>query len=226
MKYFSTFRPEYLPSLEYFWKIVQCDFVVITEHLQYTKRSPISISAPLNEPASILRIPVSHKPLLEPIYLKRVDDHSNWRKRHFKTLQHIFHQYPYGYYYLPLLEKTYKTASPYLSEFLYRLLQQVVQLLHLDLELYQSGKIDVPIEPHSFIKNWQDKSSGAKYLISYEALEKEWLNQDDLNQIRIQYDYFSGYPEFHILKTYKDKSVINFLMQFGPEAGYILRQYL
>lgn len=226
MMNFSTFRPEYLPSLEYIWKIVQCNFVVITDHIQYTKRSPISISAPLNESDSLLRIPVLHKPLLEPIYLKRVDDHSNWRKQHFKSLQHIFHQFPYGYYYLPLLEEIYNSASSYLSEFLFILLKQIGQWLHLDLELHRSGKFNVPNEPHNFIKYWQDKSNGTKYLISLEALEKEWLNQDILIQIRIQYDYFSGYPDYHILKTYKNISVINFLMQFGPEAGYILKQYL
>jgi hypothetical protein len=226
MKYFSTLRPEYLPSLEYFWKIVQCDFVVITEHIQYTKRSPISVSSPFDNEDSLLRIPVLHKPPFESIFNKRVDDHNNWRKSHFKTLQHKFHQYPYGYYYLPFLEEFYQSASSNLSGFLIKLIQNLVIWLNLELKIYPSGELDYNLEPHLFIKSCQNKFNGAEYLITREALEKKWLDKDILYKKKVHYAYFAQYPNYHILIAHKDKSVLTFLMQFGPEAGYILKQYL
>ena len=61
----TALRPEYLPGLDYFWKLAQCEALIFTDHFQYVKRSPITVSPPLSGFGSSLRIPVRHteKPL-------------------------------------------------------------------------------------------------------------------------------------------------------------------
>jgi len=223
---FSTFRPEYLPSLEYFWKIAQCDSVVFTDHLQYSKRSPVSISPPLIDEESRLRIPVSHKPMLQPICLKQVDDHSNWRQRHFKTLKHSFHNFPYGYYYLPLLNDFYQAESSNLADLLHSLNLQIIQWLHLKCRLYRSKDHQINKDPHSFIKYWQHKLGSSNYMISHEVVKNQWINPSVLNDQKVEFRFFPDFPDYHILESFREKSIISFLMQFGPEAGYIICQYM
>lgn len=226
MTTFSTFRPEYLPSLSRFWDLAQCDHIIFTDHLQYTKKSPLSTSAPLNGPDERLRIPVSHHPLKQPICMKTVDDHNNWRKRHLKTLSHTFHHFPYGYYYLPLLEERYVTDTDNLSDILISFLEALLSWLHFDRKIHRASSVNSIKNVHDFIDLWYRNLEADRYLTKQDVFINRWLTETELKQRRISYGYFAPFPDYHILQAYKDLSILHFLMQFGPEAGYLIRQYM
>lgn len=226
MKTFSTFRPEYLPNLLYFWKLAQCNHAVLTDHLQYTKRSAVSISTPLNRTDQYLTIPVNHKPLVQPIYKKAIDDHNPWRKTHERTLYHVFHHHPYGYYYLPLLKELYFNSGVKLSDLLISLIEHCARWLNLEVSFHRSSEHGISSDPYTFLDSWAHRFQPVRYLVSEEIFTNTWLEPESLESSGIVYDTFQAFPAYHILETYKEKSILAFLMQFGPEAGYLIRQYL
>lgn len=225
MSTFSTFRPEYFPDLEYFWRLSQCDHAVLTDHIQYTKRSNVSVSAPLSETENRLRIPVRHKPLLQPICEKSVDEHENWRQRHIKTLKHTFNHFPYAYYYIPLMEELYLTLSSNLTDILYKLITSIITWLHMNIRLYRTTEYSVLSDPHDLVELWYEKLDAPNYLVTQQVFDRGWLKREELISRSIPFRMFSEFPEYHIMQTYRYKSILHFLMQFGPEAGYLIRQY-
>ena len=224
--YLSTFRPEYLSSLEYYWYLAQCEIIILTDHFQYTKRSPISISAPLKNVDDRLRIPVRHDHKPKSVSEKRIDNKSNWKKKHFNSIYHTFHNYPFAYYYLPIIEDIYKETNNKLSDFLFNFIQLLTQQLHLSSKIYRSSELKHDMENTELIIHWSKKTLTNTYLSFAEVYDKGWINKDRLLKAKIICKPFLLFPEAHIFKSNKSNSILNFLLQYGPEAGCLIKQYM
>ncbi len=222
----TALRPEYLPGLAYFWKLAQCDALIFTDHFQYVKRSPITVSPPLSGFGSSLRIPVRHteKPLA--IKDKKIDTRQPWQGKHFKSLYHQFHLTPFGYYYLPRFEEIYMKNSENLSDFLIELLESIIRFLHLPLKTARASQLGHAADNTQTLIDWRHSMNYSYYLTSKEALEKGWIDRKALEKADIKTAVFEPLPDYHILQSYNGFSAVGFLMQYGPEAGYILKQYL
>jgi len=222
----TTARPEYLPGLDYFWKLAQSDTLVFTDHFQYVKRSPITVSPPLSGFGSSLRIPVRHSDKAPLIKDKKIDRRQPWQKKHLKSLYHQFHLTPFGYYYLPLLEELYNKNIENLSDFLIELLQTFIKFLHLPLKIKRASQIGYTTDKNRSVIDWCHSIGAAQYLTFPEALAKGWVERAVIEKAHIAVETFVPMPDYHILQSYNGYSAIGFLMQYGPEAGYILKQYL
>ncbi len=222
----GSFRPAFFPSLEYFWHIAQCDVAVFADHLQYTKGSSINRSAPLYDTNDILRIPVRHNGEHTGIFNKQIDLHSPWRQKHLKTIRHLFHNFPFAYYYLPELEELYGENFRNLGDFLWRLTERLVKWLHLPVKLLRSSKLGGEGCAEELIFNWCKLSGATFYIGSAEAFKNKWADQEKLDSFGIGTLLFAPLPESHLLQNYASLSIIHYLLQFGPEGGYIIRQYL
>lgn len=223
-RWLTTLRPEFLPDLSCFWKIAQCDLVVLTDHLQYVKRSSITVSAPLRSSNDRLRIPVLHKGQVS-ISEKEMDLGHNWKKKHLSLLHHLFGDSPFGYYYLPLIKEMYDSENRLLIDFLYHLLQSIVSWLHFDCEIVLSSKL-FKTEPGQPVVYLANKLNADSYLADIEVYTRGWVSRIKLKQNSIKTFEFEKLSEAHILQSNKGLSILAFLMQYGPEAGYLLRQFL
>lgn len=222
----STARPEYLPGFEYFWKLAQSDILIFTDHFQYVKRSPITVSPPLSGFGSSMHIPVRHteKPL--SIKDKKIDLRQNWQTKHFKSLYHQFHLTPFAYYYLPRFEEIYMKNRENLADFLIELLENIIGFLHLPLKIMRASQLGFKTDNNSTIIDWCHRLQVSKYLTSQEVITNSWIDRNMIEDAGIKVKTFAPLPDYHILQSYTEFSVIGFLMQYGPEAGYILKQYL
>lgn len=222
----STFRPEYLPALEYFWYLAQCDHAVLTDHFQYVKRSPLNISAPLSNQQDQLRIPVRHDHAPKPIFKKNAAPASNWRKKNFNTICNTFNSYPYSYYYLPAIEDIYNTTSNKLSDVLFALIQKLSDLLHLQTQIHRASKLKYDSENETSILQWCRHTLSNTYLSSQNVFQKGWVDKNKLLNENITCKQYYPFPESHIFISHKSFSILNFLFTFGPEAGYLIKQYM
>lgn len=225
-KAFSTFRPDYLPSLEYFWYMTQCDKIVLTDHFLYSKRSPVALSAPLAEKSNRLRIPVKHDMDQRPIFQKIVDDQSNWQKKHWKTIYHTFHNYPFAYYYLPLLEKMFSQPENRLNILNKNMIQQIAAWLNFPSDMMGVSDFFPKKDNNELVVYFSEKFHAETYLIFHHYLTNNWIDASYLKARQINYDYFKPFPDYHLLVSYRHHSVLKFIMQFGPEAGYLIKQYM
>lgn len=222
----TTVRPTYFPSLQFFWQMAQCDVCVFTDHLRFSKGSGVTRSAPLSVEQTVLRIPVIHNQNRAQIATTQIDFHSDWKQKHLKTIHHLFHQLPFAYYYLPELNALFDEPHNALGDFLWRLQQTFVKWLHLPVSLMRSSQINFNGQPEQLIVEWCAQSGATSYMSENQTFEKGWIDREYLEKKGIRVSTFQPMPQSHLLASYRDFSILNFLLQFGPEAGYIIRQYL
>ncbi len=222
----GTFRPAYFPSLEYFWQIAQCDEAVFADHLSFSKGSLINRSAPFNDEQTILRIPVLHNRKRLQIFATQIDPKSNWKQKHLKTIHHFFHQWPFSYYYLPELNVIFNEEYGSLGNFLWRLNTKIIQWLHLSVKLARSSELNFDDSAENLIIQWCTQLKAKVYISEAQTFEQGWVKRKLLETKGVQTLTFKPLPSSHLIKNYQLLSILGFLMQFGPEAGYIIRQYL
>lgn len=222
----SAFKPDYLPSLEYFWKMAQCHHAMITDHFQYVKRSSLTVSAPLHRDEDRLHIPVRHDYPQKSIAQKTLDDTDNWRKKHYSTIYHLFHHLPFEYYYLPALKDFYVENYCNLADFQWRLLHLLVSWLNLPIQLHRSSQIKNEGSNEGLIRHWCAEFSCNYYYAEQDVFQKNWVNTEKLTEAGIHSAVFHSFPESHLFQSYQKLSALSFLMKFGPEAGFLIRQYL
>jgi len=219
----SAIRPAYLPPLKLYWQLAQADVVLFADHLQYVKRSDITTSAPLTEKGQRLRIPVKHDPAPQPIARKITDSQDNWRRKHRQTLRHVYHDYPFAYYYLPQMEEWYARPQDKLADFLFDFAVHLSDFLHFEIKWLRSSEMSHINPSHEdFIIRSAGDGKAAHYLTEGGA----GLDWDVLQQAGIQPEPFEPLPDAHIFQSYGDVSILTFLMQFGPEAGFMIRQFM
>ena len=78
---------------------------------------------------------------------------------------------------------------------------------------------------NNFIINLCAKLKCDTYAALPEVYEHNWVNRTVIEKKSIQTEIFQSFPGAHILQSHKQLSAITFLMQFGPEADYLLRQF-
>ncbi len=223
---FSTFRPDYLPTLEYFWYLTQCDIVVLTDHFLYSKRSPVALSPPLAENSDKLRIPVKHNRQQLPIFQKQIDSEKNWQKKHWKTIYHTFHNYPFAFYYLPLLKELFDGFDNRLNAVQKILLKQIAEWLHSPREMVCVSDFFYDKNNNELVQFFSGQFKAYTYLILPHYFTNNWVDASYLKAHKINYRYFATFPDSNLLNAYANNSILKFLMQFGPEAGYLIKQYL
>ncbi|GEM_PF-2827080 len=222
-KSFSSIRPCYLPKLSFFWKIAQCDYLLFADHLQYVKRSDISVSPALAGDNHRLHIPVRHNGQPVPICQKEIDGQSHWSRKHWQTIRHLFHNYPFAEYYFPEMGNWYGTPNVNLADFLYLVLTDLLRFLNLPLIPVRVSRLDQHFSGNealliSLARHWHTQT--------YIGEIRDPLNLKTLHQAGLKTVPFHSLPDSNLFKSYGSLSVLEFLFQFGPEAGYILRQYL
>ena len=225
-KILSTFRPEYFPTLEYFWRFAQCDHVVLTDHFQYSKRKTFTISAPITDINIVLHIPVIHDNEVNPLYKKHISYNNDWPQKHVLTLKHQYHKQPFEYLYFPALKNLLYSRENHLSYFLANHIEQIAKWLHLDIQIYRASEIGYQSDNNRCVLEWCHSLKCNIYINSAFVFEQNFVNKKKLEKNYISIREFKDYPAANIFQYYKDKSILSFLFQFGPEAGYLIRQFL
>lgn len=221
----TTLRPSYLPTLEFFWKAAQCDVVILTDHLQYTKRSDISISAPISDQGLKLTIPVQHDKQRLPVYQKKISRSGNWQTKHLRNIYHNFHHHPFFEYYQTELNQLYNEEHS-LIHFLAGFLIKLFHFFHLEAQVYRASQFVKADDPAQFVVQSCNKAACTTYMADPLVFEEGWLDKDVLHTAGVHVSLFHPLPQAHIFQSYKNLSALNFLFQFGPEAGYLIRQFL
>ncbi|MHB2147861.1 WbqC family protein [Calditrichota bacterium LG25] len=221
----STFRPAFLPDLMYFWQMSQCQIAIFADHLPFSKGARINRSAPLNTPQDVLTIPVQHETSENQIFKRKVAEQTFWKQKHVKSLRHLFHNFPFAEYYLPEIEDLYGTDFVYLGDLLFELHLKLVKWLHLPLQIYRSSKLDFKGDASRLVGAWCKQFQCEAYIAPEQTFKKQWIDARVLKAQNIRALLFAPLPHSTFLENYARKSILHFILQFGPEAGYILKQY-
>ena len=133
---------------------------------------------------------------------------------------------PYAYYYLPIIEELLENHPPNLADFLHATLSELMRLLHLDLQILRSSELGHNGTNEALITEWCQQTKSTVYAADSAIFNEGRVDEKILLQNGITCKRFAPFPDYHILHSNRYLSILYFLFQFGPEAGYMLRQYL
>lgn len=139
-------EPHFLPSLEYFTKLLKTNQVILETHEHYKKQSFRNRCYILTaNNVSMLTVPVKEGNKKITFKEIRIDNDQNWVNIHWRTLQSAYGKSPFFEHYAPFFQKVLFREYTYLLDLNLNLLSLCLELLDIKLYLKFSEKYeDVP----------------------------------------------------------------------------------
>ncbi len=222
-------QPGYLPWLGFFEQLHKSDIFVIYDDVQYDKngwrnRNRIKTA----NGVQWLTVPVCANSSLEStIDQVRIENSTNWRKKHFQSIRQNYSKTPYFKKYIPLFEEAYSISWEYLIDidifFINRLAdciglenKKIVRSSNLEIEGSRLERL-VAICRHFRADVFYEGAAGQKYLIPEEfehyGIKVEFQNYQHPQYKQLYGKFISHLSMIDLLFNYGDKSLSVLLTQ-------------
>lgn len=188
----SIHQPSYMPWLGYFDKIAKSDIHIFLDDVKYSKNNLFNrnkIKTPQGE--AWLTVPVKYKSDLL-ICQTQIDNNSNWRKNHLKTIKLNYAKAPYSKEYSDFLEKFYSKNWQYLSDLTISMNKAMADLLGIKVKFLKSSDLKVAGAKNEKLINLCKKVKADTYLSGLGA--KSYLDEELFlkNNIKVNYQQFNN----------------------------------
>jgi hypothetical protein len=210
----------YLPWLRYFEKIQNCDVFVVLDDIQFNKngwqnRNKVKTpSGPV-----LLTVPVQMK-FQQRLDEVRLDNRTQWRKKHWKTIEQSYHRAPHFSEYAGFFEATYAREWEFLNELNRHMLEFYLRTLGVTTRVEYSSALNVPGIATERLVNLIRAVGGESYYSGAYALDA-YLDAEALAQAGITLDLQEWrapvYPQLHG-EFVPDLSIVDLMMNCGPES--------
>lgn len=214
----SIHQPAYIPWLKYFHKIAKSDIHVFLDDVEYSKNNLFNrnkIKTAQGE--AWLTIPIKYKSD-NLIYETKIDNNSNWRKKHWKTIKLNYSKTPYFKEYANIFEKFYSQDYEHLSDLTIAINKAIAKLLGIKVKFIKSSELKVEGAKNEKLINLC-KAVGADTYLSGQGA-KAYMDKDLFlsNGIKVNYQEFLD-PIYEQLwgDFIPNLSIIDFLFNCGKE---------
>jgi len=218
-------QPHYLPWLRYFEKIARADVFIVLDTIQYSKngwqnRNRIRTA----DGSTLLTVPV-HARLGQTLDTIEIDNGARWRTKHWATIRQQYARAPYWKRYATDLEEAYARDWRTLNELNDFMLGRFLRMLGIDTRIEYASRLDAPGTATQRLINLVKAVDGTAYYSGAYALEV-YLDAGELEAASIdlvlQQWQSPVYPQVHGGEFVPDLSIVDLLMNCGPESREIL----
>jgi len=137
-------QPTYLPWAGYFNLMAQSDQFVFLDDVQFEKGSWQNRNRVLvNGKTHWMTVPVRREHLSQEIQTIEIDDHSRWRKKHFKLLENAYARHPYIKDVLEVVELVLDTSITRLADLNIALIKLFSERFSLSTSFLRSSELDI-----------------------------------------------------------------------------------
>lgn len=140
MKTYSTFSCCYLPPIEYFFYLINCENAIIDIHENFVKQTFRNRTSILSPNGKLdLVIPLLKKGKQSKIKNIKIAYYENWKKTHWKSIESAYRNSPYFEYYEDDFRPFFmEKKQDSLIDFNLQLLSKIIEILDIDVELKKS----------------------------------------------------------------------------------------
>jgi hypothetical protein len=218
-------QPGYLPWLGFFDQMYQSDIFLIYDDVQYDKhgwrnRNRIKTA----QGVQWLTLPVltkgQSKPLIKEVL---VNNQTDWRKAHLKTIEQSYSRAPYFNDYFGLFEEIYTKEWKYLIDIDMAFIYALIEKLGLTKEIKFSSSLGIPGKGTQRLIDICSYFKISDYLTGDAA--EDYLDESQFSQINVQLHYHHyQHPVYNQLhgEFVPYLSVIDLLFNQGKESLGIL----
>jgi len=217
----AIMQPTYLPWIGYFDLINLSDNFVFLDNVKFEKSSwQTRNKIPINNELSYLTVPVSGS-RNQIIFEVLINEESNWRKKHIKTLNTVYKNYPFGEWMLdiilPIIDDLSITKLSLLNINLIKSISREIEInsnFHLGSQIPTAEKKSLRLV--EICKTFKAKKYyspiGAK-----DYIEKENALRENNIEVVYQNLKLDEYPQIHVKNFVPKLSIIDLMANVGPE---------
>jgi hypothetical protein len=219
----SIHQPAYLPWLGYFDKISKSDVHIFFDNALYSKKNIFNrnkIKTPLG--GIWLTIPLRNKSRSKFLNEIEIDNSSNWREKHWKTISSNYKKALFFNEYAGIFEELYSMDWKILTDLTMKMNEKICETMGIKTKFFKSSEFETEGKKNERIISLC-KAIGADVYLSGQGA-KVYMN-DELfheNKITVEYQEFS-YPEYHQLwgDFIPNLSVIDYMFNCGIEPYHV-----
>lgn len=222
----SIHQPHYLPWLRYFEKIARSDAFIVLDDVQYEKngyqnRNRIKTA----QGPVVLTVPV-RRPTLLPIGDIEIDNRTDWRRAHRRSVEMSYGKAPYFARYWPELEAIYAESWDRLAALNRAMLLLFLRQLEIPTRLYFSSELPTESRSTQRLAELCRAVHGDVYLSGAYAVDA-YLDPAILQDagIRLAFQNWTAptYRQTHVRAGFlPDLSIVDLLFNEGPQSREIL----
>jgi len=222
----SIHQPAYLPWLGYFHKIAASDTFVLLDTTQYEKNSFINRNKIKTlDGGCFLTIPISTSGKFKNNALTDTQIlGSNWKKKHWKSIQFNYKNAPYFSDYESDIKQFYDAGWSHITDLSYKMLKYFLKQLKIDTDIVRASNLDYPISYKTELVLNICKSLGASYYISgalgQNYLEISRFKKEGIKLLFQEYKHPIYNQLFGDFEPYM--SILDLLFNEGPNSRDII----
>jgi hypothetical protein len=222
----SIHQPAYLPWLGYFHRIAVSDAHIVLDSVQFEKNSFINRNKVRTADGWCwLTVPVKTGGHFGSLAIRtlEIDDRSEWRKKHWRTLCQNYSKAPYFARYAPFFEELYQCRWPHLNDLCQALTTYLLQALGIRTPCYLSSQMQAVGTKDELILALCREVGATTYFSG--ALGRDYLREKLFQEagIRVVYQDYDHpvYPQMSApFAPYM--AVVDLLFHCGPKSLDVL----
>lgn len=214
-------QAEHLPYLGFMYKMSRCDVFVLLDDVQFQKngfQNRNRIKTP--QGAQWLTVPVLHN-FGQKINEVKIDNKSDWRRKHLQSIQANYAKAPYFEKYFPLLQEIYSKPWDLLCELNIALIELFVREMGIKAKLVRSSSLSKLGERNEMLLSICRNLGASTYLSGMGAGYLD-IALFEKNGIKVEYTNFK-HPRYSQLwgEFMENMSVVDWMMGEG-DGRYII----
>ena len=222
----SINQPAYLPWLGYFHRIAASDLHIVLDHVQFEKNSFTNRNKVRTANGSTwLTVPVKTSGRFGelPISQLEIDNSSDWRRKHWATLQQSYAKAPHFAEHENFFRELYGTSWEKLVDVCARVTSYLVQSFGIKTRMVNSSTMRSRGAKDELVLNLCREAGATTYISG--ALGRDYLREDLFKAAGIEVVYQDyRHPEYQ--QTYKPfepyMAAVDLLFNCGPKSLEIM----
>lgn len=222
----SINQPAYLPWLGYFHRIASSDLHLVLDHVQFEKNSFTNRNKVRTANGTAwLTVPVKTSGRFGelPISGLEIDNKSDWRRKHWQTLQQSYGKAPHFAEHEEFFRELYGTPWEKLIDLCTRVTSYLLQRFGIRTKMVNSSEMQSGGAKDKLVLNLCRESGATTYISG--ALGRDYLREDLFRDagIRVVYQDYH-HPEYpQVYKPFEPyMAAIDLLFNCGPKSLEIL----
>ncbi|NUO80012.1 WbqC family protein [candidate division KSB1 bacterium] len=222
---FAAHPPQYFPGCHFFYKVAHVGSFVLADDLQFTTHGACNrMRIKTDAGAAWLTVPVLIKgragQLIKDV---RIDNATNWRMKHWKTLRSHYGRAAYFEKYADQLERIFRREWRFLVDLNLAAFEFIHPALHMKCAWYRSSAWGITAQGTERIVEMGRRLQAGRYLTEHE--NAKFLQEEKFAKAGIELEFFSFTP-----RAYHQQygaftphlSALDLLLNEGEEAREVL----
>ena len=221
----TAHQPVYLPWIGLFHKISLADTFVIFDTVQYLPKEWMNRNKiKVKDGYTFLSVPILDKGYLKKkIYEIEINNNSNWKKKHLKSIYLNYKKSKFFKYYINFFEETYSKDWNHLSELNTYMLKYFIKELKIKVEILKASDFNFIGKKSDLVLDMCKKLKAKKYIFGQQGENYADVNSFKNNKIEIVFQKYN-HPSYEQIqgKFISHLSIIDLLFNCGERSRNIL----